>query len=734
MTRQSRPALAQNAASQFAIGIALCLAGAATQARAQDAPAAENAAPVAGDILVTARKRTETVQRVPTTISVVGPEALAATSSTSLLELPSVVSGINITRPGIGNEVGITIRGLGSDAFEPSFHTSVGLFADEIYIPHNRGFAASMFDVERIEVIRGTQSALLGRNSTLGAVKLVSRKPGNEFAADFRTSYEFERGSTQFASGVDIPIAENLAVRVAGLVSDDQGWVYNRISQDYGANRKDTAYRAVLRWQPSDSLDITAIAQHGVSQNHGLAIEFIDDNGGTAEFLAALAGYPGVVDEKLDLVTAYGGKIRPIDRLESDRYSLAANLQLGDYTLTSTTGYYNYHENDIHDVDILPGDYYQRIVNESGRQFSQELRIASPTDRPFDFIAGVSYLHEKFDNKTVYDLNYPFGPAPGVNLAGAFRVHLAQDTDVFSVFGQANYKFTEQLHISLGGRWTDERKDGNLGREIVKPGLVSLVAFPPYAPFPVKRTDNSFDYSASVQYDVSTNAMLFASYSKGTKAGGFALTPMLLQNAGYGRETAKTAEIGLKLQDAGRRWLFNISAFNTNVDDFQQVLIKGPVVVVESADLRSRGVELEAYWRPIAGLQIRLSNTYADVKNKTTGEPAPIAPKWSGSAGIDYRAGINRDVDFILDGSVDYRSRRYYLPTDTTPSGAPFTPINISLALAKHDDSWEVRLIGRNITNELALASAGPAPGMPFGSIGIAERSRTIALQLSGRF
>ncbi|MBV1686311.1 TonB-dependent receptor [Novosphingobium sp. G106] len=321
-----------------------------------------------------------------------------------------------------------------------------------------------------------------------------------------------------------------------------------------------------------------------------------------------------------------------------------------------------------------------------------------------------------------------------MNLAGAFRVHLAQDTDVFSVFGQANYKFTEQLHISLGGRWTDERKNGNLGREIVKPGLVSLFAFPAYAPFPVKRTDSTFDYSASVQYDVSSNAMLFATYSKGAKAGGFALTPMLLQNAGYGRETARTAEIGLKLQDAGRRWLFNISAFNTNVDDFQQVLIKGPVVIVENADLRSRGVELEAYWRPVAGFQIRLNNTYADAKNKTTAEPAPIAPKWSGSAGINYRAGIDRDVDVILDCSVDYRSRRYYLPTATTPSGAPFTPINISLAVAKHDDSWEVRLIGRNITNELVLASAGPAPGMPFGSIGIAERARTFALQLSGRF
>lgn len=733
MGRIHRALAARTAVSPVAMGLALCLVDPATQARAQDASSDVNSAPVAGDILVTARKRTETVQQVPATVGVVSQETLAAASATNLLDLAGVAPGINMSRPGISTEVGIKIRGLGSVSFEPSLHTSIGLFADGIYLPHSREFATSMFDVERIEVIRGTQTALVGPNATLGAINMVSRKPGNEFAADFRTSYEFEQGSTQFAGGVDLPIAPNMSVRLAGLIVDDQGWVYNRATQDHEPHRKDRAVRAVLHWEPSDKLNITAIAQRGVNTYRGSAVEYTETN--SPEILDALSGHPGLVDSKLDRVNAQDATIKPIDRLKTNRYLLTANLQLGDYTLTSSTGYSDYHENDHEDIDLVPGDYFTRIVRESSRQFNQEVRIASPADRPLDFIAGILYTNEKFANRTVYDLNYPFGPAPGLNLAGSFRTQFSQDTDSISAFGQVNYKLAEQLRVTFAGRWTHERKDADLSRVILRPGLVSLVVFPPYSPFALKRTDNGLDYLAGAQYDLGDNAMLYASYGKGTKAGGFALSVTLLDQAAYGTETARTAEIGVKLQDPSRRWRLNVAAFNTNVDGFQQVLIGGPGIVVDSTDLRSRGVEFEAYWRPVEALQIRLNNTYADAKDRITGKPAPLAPKWSGSAGLNYRIGLHQDLDLILDGSVDYRSRRSYLPDATAaPSGAPFTPINVSVAVAKHDDSWELRLIGRNLTNELAVNSGGPAPALPPGKIGISERSRTIALQLSGRF
>lgn len=733
--------VARSTVSQFAIGIALCLAGSATEAIAQAAPAVESSAPQDStalqidDIVVTARKRTETVQRVPATINVVSQEVLSNTGSTSILQLASVAPGINIVKPGSGNEVGITIRGLGSLAQVPSFDSSVSLFGDGVYLPRSREFAASMFDVQRIEVIRGTQAALLGKNTSLGAINLVSRKPGDQFAVDYRTSYEFERGSTQFAGGVDIPLAPNLALRVAGLFSDDQGWVFNRVTKDHEPHRKDVAGRAVLRWDATENLDVTAIVQSGLSRNRGSGVEFTETDG-TPEFLAALAGYSGVIEGTLNRVNAQTSAIGALDRLATHRYSLIANLKLGDYTLTSTTGYSDYDENDRQDVDFVPGDYLNRLVNESGRQFSQEIRVASPADRPFDFIVGALYLNGRLENKTEIDANYPFGPFPGVNLAGSLRTDFLQNTEAVSVFGQANYKLTDRLRVTLGGRYTHERKDVDLAREVLQPGLVSLVVFPPYAPFSMKHAESNFDYSVGVQYDLGANAMLFASYGKGTKSGGFAQSVTLLEDAGYNKEIARTAEVGLKLQDATRRWLFNISAFNTNVDGFQEVTFDGFSFIVGNTNLRSRGFELEAYWRPIQGLRISLNSTYTDAKDKITGFRAPLAPEWSGIGDINYRSGLTRQLDVIIDASVDYRTRRYYLPDPAaSPSGAPFTTINLSVAVARHDDAWELRLIGRNITNKLALASGNPAPFLPAGNqVGTAERGRTIALQLSGHF
>ncbi|HEX7821753.1 MAG TPA: TonB-dependent receptor [Sphingobium sp.] len=735
MSNNRRASLVLRNTSKAAMGVVLCLLGTVTTATAQDAAPAQGPALTDGDIIVTARKRTETVQNVPATINVIGAEALATTGSTSLLQLASVAPGVNINKPGSGNEVGITIRGLGSLSSVPSFDSSVSLFADGVYLPRTREFAASMFDIARIEVIRGTQAALLGKNTSLGAVSLVSRKPGDVLAADFRALYEFERGSTQYAGGIDLPITDTLALRVAGQFSDDHGWVHNLQTDGYEPRRKDSAFRAVLHWQASDNLEITAIAQQGLSRNRGSGVEFTQTDG-TPEILSALAGSPIGVEGKLDRRNFQDSTFQPLDRLKTQRYSLATNLQLGDYTLTSTTGYSRYSENDNQDIDFLPGDYFTRIVDESGRQFSQELRIASPADRPFDFIAGALYLNGKLDNKTVLDANFPFGPAPGLNLSGAFRTDFVQDTEAVSIFGQANYKLTDQFRMSIGGRWTHESKDVDLARDILRPGLVSVVVFPPYAPFSLNHKESNFDYSFGAQYDLNANAMLFASYGKGTKSGGFAQSVTILADAGYSKEVARTAEIGLKLQDAGRRWLFNISAFNTLVDNFQVVSFNGFAFVVGNTDLKSHGVEIEANWRPVDGLRLHLNNTYADAKDRITGFRAPLAPKWSGSGGFSYRTGLLQDLDFILDGSIDYRSRRTYLPNPAdTPSSTAFTPINLSVALAKHDDGLELRLIGRNLTNEMGLNSGNPAPFLPAGNqVGTSERGRTIALQLSGRF
>ncbi|MBB5684860.1 TonB-dependent receptor [Sphingobium boeckii] len=707
---------------------------AGSRALAQDAPAETKARSDEGDIIVTARRRQETIQDVPATINVVTPEALARSGMSSLEQLESVAPGISLDSPPNGNGVGIAIRGLGSAPGAASFDSSVSLFIDGIYAPSSSEFSASLFDVERVEVIRGTQAALLGKNTSLGAVNIITRKPGDVFAIDATASYEFEFGSARLAGGVDLPIAEGLAVRVSGQSTDDEGWVRNVALGRNAQRTYDDAARLVAVWQPSPGVDVTLMAQHDVLRNRGSAAEFVATNG-TPELLAALAGYPGTIDARLDrrnaVTDSRGDGREQFTSLETNKLALTANIDIAGYTLTSITGLSKLKDFGKTDADFQPGDYLYIDSGERKRQFSQEVRLASPTGGTFDFIIGGLYLDSRFVTNPIIAASYPFGPAPGVNIAGSERTNFEQVSDAQSLFGQANYTLAPGLRISGGARFTWESKAVNLSRDILVPGFFSIVAYPPYAPFRKSRSEQNFDYSAGVQYELSPQALVYASYGKGTKSGGYASSVTLLQDSEYRKEVARTAEGGVKLQSASRDWTLNIAGFYTWVDDYQLITFNGLQFVIGNTDLRSRGVEVEAIWRPTRGLKLYLNNTYADARDRLTGLKIPRAPLWLGSAGFDLSTGLSDNLEARLNGSVEYRSRQYYQQDlANAVSSDPFTTLNLSAAIGSSRRGWELRLIGNNVTDANAVAFAFPTPFLAGNQNAISERGRTISLQL----
>ncbi|HET6971813.1 MAG TPA: TonB-dependent receptor, partial [Phenylobacterium sp.] len=548
-------------------------------------------------------------------------------------------------------------------------------------------------------------------------------------------SYEFERGSWLLTGGTDLAVNDTLKLRISGQTSADRGWVHNVVTDHYTPRTKDSAIRGVLVWNPTADLDVTALVQHDLSHNKGSPVEQIASTG-VPELLAALAGHPGVIEDRLDRSNALtspslGGE--QIERLAVDKYAVTANWTLASHTLTSITAYSRYTDRNIADSDMLPGDYLQRAVDESSHQFSQEVRLVSPADKPFTYIVGGLYLDGRLKNFTTLVANYPFGPAPGVNLTGTERTDFDQKNDAESLFAQGDYKLTDALRLTAGVRWTREKKTADLDRVVLKPGLVSVVIFPPYAPFSLEHTERNLDYSFGAQYAVTSDAMLYASYGKGTKSGGFAQSVTRLETAPYHKEIAKTAEAGLKLQAPDRTWVFNAAVFDTRVDGFQLVTFNGIQFVVGNTDLSSRGFEVESYWYPVHGLRLFFNNTYAEAKDRHTKKPIPLAPKWTGAVGFSYRGDAFRELVWKADGSVDYRSKRYYQQDPaTSPPGKAFTTLNLGLAIGARDDGWEARLIGRNLTDEIASAFAFPTPLLPAGNQNaIAERGRTIALQIS---
>lgn len=721
-------------------GIACALAAAQVSAQEADvagATAEPDRAEAEGnvnEIVVTARKRSETVQDVPISIGVVTDEALASTGTSSLLEIQSVAPAVNFTKAPTGTEIGITIRGLGSAPGAPSFDSSVSLFVDGIFSSRAREFAAALFDVERIEVIKGTQAALLGKNTSLGGINLITRKPGNIFAANFRAGYEFEDGSRSLLAGIDLPIGDNLALRISGQTVDDEGFIRNVVSGDDAISRGDDAIRAVLRWDPTADLEVTALAQYNDIRLIGSPAEFVSLND-VARGLAARAGAPGTLDDRLDRRNAESlttlGTV-PIDDLDFQRYGLTVDYQLGDYTLTSITGYSTYEERNVTDPDFLPGDYWVRNYGETSDNFSQELRLVSPGIDPFNFVVGALYVRNDLDISLDNDVSYPFGPG-GNLLAGRFVTDFDQTTETLSFFGQASLDLTERLSVTGGLRYTIEDKTVDLARTILRPGFYSIVSNPPYAPFTLSRKDKPFDYSAGVSFDVTPDVLLYASYGKGTKSGGFASTATLLDQSEYERETARTAEIGLKAQSPGRDWLFNLTGFRTVVDEFQVVTFNGRAFEIFNTDLESVGFEVEAHWYPIDELRLYLNNTFADAEDRDTGNPIPLAPKWSGTGGFNLRFPVGPELDFVFDGSVDYRSRRTYQqdPAAATVSQA-YQTLNLAVGV-DCGDGWALKLIGRNLLDSIAPSFAFPTPVVGTQSA-IPERGRTVTLQLAGSF
>lgn len=710
--------------------MAPCLFVVATPVFAQDAAPPQDASQVA-DVVVTARKRSENVQDVPATIQAVGSEQLNNAGVSTFRDLARVAPGLNIANAPSPNQFAVTIRGVGSKPGNPSFDSSVSLFLDGVYTPRAREFSSSLFDMNGLEVIRGTQAALLGKNTSLGAVNLITRKPGEEYGANLIASHEFELGSDRFEAGVNLPLADTFKVRLAALSEELNGPMRDRISGYDGESSTTTAGRITAVWTPTDTVDITGMYQGYKRTATGGNAEFISITA-AATNLAAAAGYPGVVEGNRDYQTAlYSPALGGTNRGETtaDRGALTINWKLGDHTLTAQTGYTQSESVGSGNTSYMPGNYGSQQTDDDSRQWTQEIRLVSPTGGRLDYILGALYLKGSYDNVTTQSAFYPA-------VSGQETTFFYQDSSAVSAFGQANYVLMPGLRATAGLRYTREKKDVDLERRILIPGVYSVVVMPPYAPFSLSRTEESVDGSIGLSYKLSPHALIYASWGQGTKAGGFAQAASILPNSEYEAEVAQTLEAGVKLQSSDRRVTFNAAAFHTVVDDFQLVTFNGVNFNVGNTDLESNGVEWQAFWAAADGLSFYWNNTYAKAEDTRVGGDIAFAPRWQGVVGGSYEHAVFGGLTAGVDMDVTYRSDQTSQEKGVAvPSLGESTQLNASLSVSSPTQGWDLRLIGKNLTDEYALGFVFPGPLLPAGNVvGIPTNPRTVSLQLSFKY
>jgi iron complex outermembrane receptor protein len=725
---------------------------AASPALAQDA-AASAAAPAAtaeaqdDAIVVTAQRRSENIQDVPISIAAVSNETLQNQTILNVLDLPRVATNFQTVRSSNTGSTRIGIRGVGSLA-NTLIEPSVAVFLDGVYVPRSGAILGAFLDVEGVEVLRGPQGTLFGRNATAGALSIHSALPRNEFSGEVSAEYgSFDR--YKLSGHVNIPIAENVSARVAGMGQWYEGPWHNRFDgRTYGGS-DDVAFRATVR---ADLGNVEWIVRGDYTRLDGDGVVDFDFDANSVSparlaFLqAAFAGGAdtNTNDREMNQSVASG----LVD--ENWGVSSTASLDIGGSTLRLINSYREW-KNDQLDGDIvfLPVPLATRLSLFDSTSHNHELQFISPTrawlDGHFDMVAGLYYFQEDFGLSEVFNMGSSFCnvlvPAgPGRTACTNYYVSTggiaATDQDVFqnvrsiAGYAQGTFHFSDQLLLTLGGRYTSDHKSGTY-RQTSSLFTTTLRA-PEALTFP-DISEGRFTYRISLNYSPSEDVMVFANHSTGYKSSGYNSgggTPSLsvVDAAGnlvstrrlFDRETVKNYELGIRSSWLSHTLTANLTFYRMDIAGFQDRAFDGVSFVVRNAgNLRQQGVELDVAVHPTRRLSFSGSFAYLDSAftsfanasnlpglpgtQDLTGKPNSFSPELSGNLAVDWNGDIGSGGwTWALNGNVSFVSDQFVgTVNDANPQSLAdgYALIGARAAINGPGDHWSIALFARNLAN-----------------------------------
>jgi len=685
------------------------------------------------DILVTARKRTERLQDVPISVNVTSGEDLASQDVRNLEALSGSVPNLLIQSTP-GNNA-IYIRGIGSPPGNLAFEQSVGLFVDGTYAGRGRQFAAPFLDVASVEVLRGAQGALFGKNTAAGAINITSNGPttGREFSTTVTGTVDGDKGYevTQILSG---SLSEKLLARLAVRYSDNDGWLENKTTGNGNPGREDTVGRLVMDYLPSDTLTIRLKVESARQELTGQPMSTVLP-GQSKTFTRVTT--PGVPD---------------FDNTDSFNSVLSIDKDFANgITLTAITGYSSFKYDKQIDSDFTVADLLRSTFKEKFSQWSQELRLISSADGPLTWVVG-AYAHTNtMDMYQASSLNM----AP---LGGISERWFKQDNHSYSLYGQATYAFNDQWRLTAGLRQTWEDKKANQHRAtsgVLPPTWVNTS-------LSGQRDESQLDPSVQLQYAMNSDVMFYASYAKGSKAGGF----VGAQSTGgqaqfeYEGETSQSFELGTKLTLLDGRATVNMAAYTSKFDDLQVSAfdaVTNSFITSNAATAKSSGFEIEGNWRVTPSVSLNGSLAYNDAKYDSYptapcvwkngvapvancvedigGMRIPRAPEWSGAATISLDHPLQNGLRLLGDATVRYRSDAY-LEENLSPASYQdsFAKVDLRVGLAAADDQWTLALIARNLTNENTSAYAFGTPFVAGAETYVVDPGRVVSIQLGLKY
>ena len=674
-------------------------------------------------IVVTAQRREQSLQDVPISITALDAEQIAKSGFTNSLSIGDVVPNLEIkTFGGVPN---IFIRGVGNNDFNSSSVGPISVYRDDVVLASTGSQIFSLFDLERIEVLRGPQGTLFGKNTTGGAIQYVSRLPEDEFEGYGRVGYgRFNLFEVEGAASV--PLTNGLSMRVAGLTRQRDGERTNLYTGDDAIDIDEAAVRAILRFRPVGSdVDIRLSAGTGRDRSDYLIPKPLGlINGGD------IFGYSDPAPDDISILN-FNGPSRNYS--DNSWISLNATIGLGNgFGVRSISGYDDTKVDNRVDVDGGLTRIDEITFKTDTEQFSQELQLTYESDR-FDGILGVYYFSEDLRSRSDADL---IGELSFANGALPLITESTRDNKAYAIFGQGTFEVLDTLRFTVGGRYTWDEVEAT-HRGYLVPGFFdpdipngAEIDLVPFAR--LSDTFQSFSWRLALDYDIADDILAYASVNKGFKSGTFniGIITSVAERTQVEPEFLTAYEIGLKSTLFDRRLRMNISAFFYDYTDLQVLSVNqqgGAVPTLgldNAADAEVKGIEVELYTQPVDALDLGLNFGLLDAtyQNYTSGsiDPAtgnprdfsgnrlPNAPKFTASTFAQYTFPVADRFEGSVRAEFNYTGKGYFnnAEEDLISSGDGHGLLNLRASFGADDGAWELAVWGRNVTGEDYLVDA----------------------------
>ena len=675
------------------------------------------------EVIVTSQRRETEVQTTAAAVSAYSAADLEMHSATSVESLSTLNPSVLVSL--FQGEAQIYIRGIGYSSVVGGSDSSTAFHSDGVYISRSAGAVPAYMDVQRIEVLRGPQGTLYGRNATGGSVNVITKGPGKELEYEGSlTMGNYDLFRTFAAIGG--PISDRVGIRFAAQREKRSGYTHLvRPVADpagLGAVRDDAedadswSARVTLDAQFTDSFRATLKADYYEADDAATVWHYFSPGTSTDPIYQALVP---ISVRSQPYARTYGSDIGHFNRPKVSGVSAKLEWDLGDVTLTSLTAYRKTHPFNRDDLDLSPVFGVDQLREEDQNQFSQEVQLSSAASGALQWILGGYYFQEKNAIRNEYFLPFTEGlfGLPPDPVCCLLKLNGKTTTDAYAAFGEATYAFNERMQLVLGGRYSSETRGGD---NLVVFENAPVTIFDNVAKFDDARF-SAFTPKAGLNFTVNDDVFLYVSASKGFKSGGF--NPGSYQNDPFRPEKIWAYELGAKLTALDHRLRVNLAAFRYDYTDLQvQDVENNNVTIRNAAEAQVDGLELESAWLVTPALELDANATWLNAEftdgalldpkfpqlgiQALDGKQLPRAPKLKAGIGAQYGFKLGAPGDFTLRVDYTWQDKVYFTAFNVADvSEDSYGWLKGRLRYSSPSAGWSIAAFIDNATNEKVATS-----------------------------